>query len=917
MRGADRSTSPRARRCPKAVDRREARGVADKISATQPDRPMGAALPSGTVTLLFTDIAGSTRLLQNHRQSYAALLAVHRRLLRAAFAEHGGHEVDTQGDSFFIAFPTAGEAVAAAAQAQRALASHPWPDGVRVSVRMGLHSGEATVAGDSYVGLAVHRAARIAAAATGGQVLLSGVTAALLDEDSPDGTALRHLGDHRLKDFPEPAPLYQLDIAGLPQQFPPLPTTVPQHRLPVPTGALLGRDGDVEVLTTLLRDPATRLVTVTGPGGVGKSRFALDAAQAVADAFPGGAVFVPLSPVTDPELVLSTIADAVGARLPVGVSSIDALRAAIGDDRTLLVLDNFEQVVRAGGDLAALLDGVPAAVALVTSRQTLRLRSEHHFPLAPLSVGYSQELFAERAAAVDPHFTLDPGAAAAVAEISRLLDGIPLAIELAAARVRLLPPAALLARLGRRLDVLTGGPVDLPARQRTLRATMDWSFDLLGPYDQAVFVRLAVFAGGFTLDAAEAVCGRPGEPDILESLSALLDASLLVRPGDTSAQPRLDMLETVRAYATEKLVTSPDRTESERRHTEWVWGMTEPVLHLDAPGFRDALQRLDRDRANLRAAVHRAIDDADVPTAAVLIRNAGAYLVRRDAHREVVGWLDQILPQAVSAPAAVRGRVLVLRAFMAATLNDVAMISPLLAEAQPLLPDESDYDTDRAFAALAGALGAMADNSLEEASRYIDEAASRFAAAGQVGGVAFIARIRGHLALRRGDLEGAEQHYRAALELGKRVGDETQVGHVLSMRGMILLARGDPAGGRRSVLDGAAINRRSPQPSAMAFSLEGLAAVALTARRPAVAARALAAAAAARRHIAAPFNPALAPLLADVADRARGLLGDEEYEAACAEGSRWPLLQALDRTLTLLDDADPASGTEPSRVRDS
>jgi predicted ATPase/class 3 adenylate cyclase len=878
--------------------------MADESHAAAAVLPTGAPLAAGTVTFLFTDIAGSTQLLQQNRQAYGAALAEHRRLLRAAFAAHGGREVDTQGDSFFVAFPTAGQAVAAAAEAQRSLAAQAWPGHTPVLVRMGLHTGEATVTGGGYVGLAVHRAARISAATHGGQVVLSEATAALVGDDLPDGTELHSLGEHRLKDFPQPAPLYQLNVDGLTTAFPPLRTTHRHDELPVPPGALLGRDAEVAALAALLRNARTRLVTVTGPGGIGKTRLAVETARTVADDFTGGAVFVPLSPVVDPRLVLSTIADVIGARREPGTDAVQAVRAAVGADRTLLVLDNFEQVVTAGSELARLLAETPAAVALVTSRRVLRLRTEQQFPLAPLAATAAERLFAERAAAVRPGFTLDAVTAPAVAEICRRLDGLPLAIELAAARIRLLPPAALLARLGERLDVLGSGPVDLPERQRTLRATMEWSFSLLRPHEQAVFTRLAVFSGGCTLGAAENVCGRPGEPDFLDTLSALLDASLLVESNESASEPRLTMLDTVRAYAAERLAVSPDRAETERRHTRWLLDMTDPLLHAKARRFREALESFDQERSNIRAAVQRAIDAVDVETATLLIRDTVAYQVMRDAQREVLDWLEQIAAQTADVPADARGRLLILRAVLAGVFNDFAAVRPLWEEGRRLLPDDDDHGYDHTLAAYASIFVALADGSVEEASRRIEETAARSAALGLDHGLTLMAVLRGHLAVLRGDLEGAARHFRAALELASRLGDEALVGQFLSQRGLVLLAQGDAPGARRSILDGAAANRRGGQPSGMAYSLEGLAALALADGRPGVTARSLAAAAAARQKANTPFWVTLQPLLSDLADRARNQLGDEAYEVACAEGRDWPALQALDRALGELADAD-------------
>jgi predicted ATPase/class 3 adenylate cyclase len=889
--------------------------MADRLDAAASDRPEARVLLTGTVTFLFTDIAGSTRLLRAGREAYAAALAEHRRLLRAAFAAHGGREVDTQGDSFFVAFQTAGQGVAAAAQAQRSLNAHPWPHDGRVLVRMGLHSGEATLAGESYIGLAVHRAARIAAAASGGQILLSDTTASLVRDQLSDGTALRSLGVHGLKDFPQSATLYQLDIAGLPTDFPP-PRTLSHRPLPpVPAGELLGRDDDVAAVAALLTDPRARLVTLTGPGGIGKTRLALEVARTVADTFPGGAVFVPLSALTDPELVLPSVAEAVGARREPGVEPLDAVRLVLGDERTLLVLDNFEQVVAAAGEVAALLDAVPAAVVLVTSRQVLHLRSEQQYPLAPLAATPAERLFAERAAAVRPGFTLDVANATAVAEICRRLDGLPLAIELAAARVRLLPPAALLERLSARLDVLAGGPVDLPERQRTLRATMDWSFAVLARHEQALFIRLAVFSGGWTVAAAETVCGRPGEPDILAGLAALLDASLLVEPDESLGEPRLDMLETVRAYAAERLAASPERAEVERRHTAWMLAITDPVLMRRPGGFQDALVRFDLERANVRAAMQHLIDARDVVTAALLISHTFPFLIRRDAEREAMGWLDQILRSAAVAPAEVRGRLLIHRAAVGIRVGD-ASVRPLLEEGRRLVPDDPDHALDRVRAAMASYYVALVSGSVEEASRYVDELAARYAALGHELGLAGAAHFRGDLALLGGDLEAAERHYTAALELAARHDDDLQIGAVLSILGLLHMARGDIPGARRFILDAPVVNRHAGPPSGIAYSLEGLGALALADGRPAAAARALAAAGAARQTVAQPLSPALTPLLDDLAARARQELGDEAYEAADEEGRRWPLLQALDRTLHELEDTARPIDTDTPTLRD-
>ena len=871
-------------------------------------------VPTGPVTFLFSDIEGSTRLLQEAGVGYAELLEDHRRLIRAVIAAHGGREVDTQGDSFLMVFPSALEAVAAAADAQRSLTSHPWPDGRRVLVRMGLDTGEAVTAAAGYIGLAVHRAARISAAAHGGQVLLSETTAGSVGDGALAGVSLHDLGEHRLKDFPQALRLFQLDVAGLRTDFPPLRTLVRGYRLPIPATPIVGREDDVAALVRLLADERTRLVTLTGPGGIGKTRLALEAAGAVAGEFPGGAVFVPLSSVVDPALVMGAVADAVGVRRESGVSLVDGVRTAVGDQRTLLVLDNVEQVVDAAGDLADLLDRVPVVVALVTSRQLLRLRSERHHPVRPLTESAAIRLFSERAAAVHPGFRLGPDDVDVVAEICRRLDGLPLAVELAAARIRLLPPATLLARLFERLDTIGGGPVDLPERQRTLRATMDWSYGLLAPHEQALFARLAVFAGGWSLEAAETVCGRAGDPEVLDTLAALVDASLVVASDEDPREPRFAMLATVRVYARELLAAAPDRAEVERRHTQWMCAMTATLLSArDGQEHRQGVARLDRDRPDLRAAVQRTLDAGDTATVALLVRNAFIYLVQRDAEAEAVAWLDQALSHTDPAEPAVRGRLLTVRALAATVFGDFALARSMLDEGRRLLPDDPEHRFDDALAAVTDAYLAVSEDP-RTAGPVVAEAAARMTAVENRLGQAYMEVTAGNVALYRGDLAAAGARYATAVELAEQIGDDALRGRALSLRGLTLLMAGNAEAARTSVIDGARINRRGGQPSGMAYSLDGLAAMSLSAGRPGVAARALAAARAVREAVGHPASAAFAPLLDDLRTRARSALGDEAYEAAAAEGREWTALDALDRTLDDLIRSAPATPEPGSTV---
>ncbi len=486
---------------------------------------MGRAdLPTGTVTFLFTDVEGSTRLLHElGPDAYADALAEHRRIVRDALAAHDGVEVDTQGDAFLVAFPTATGAIAAAREAQAALADGP------IHVRMGLHTGVPTLAAEGYVGTDVHRGARVAALAHGGQIIVSASTAALLD-----GEPLVELGTHRLKDFDGAVRLHQLG----PGQFPPV-RTPGSIELPVPTTPFLGRERELYDAISMVYDDEPRVLTITGPGGAGKTRFAIELARLLADDASGGTVFVALAPVRDVDLIVPAVAQALGAQEP----STSGIASAVQGRRTHVVLDNVEHLLPHGArTVADIVFAAPALRVFVTGREALRIQGEREFDLPTLAEDEAIELFVTRARAVRPEVERS----SAVAVICARLDRLPLAIELAAARTKLLAPEALLERLGQRLDLLRGTR-DAEERHATLRTTIQWSYDLLTDEERALFARLAVFAAGCTIDSAEVVCDAD-----LETLESLLDKSLLRRRIGGLGEERFWMLETIREFAAEQ-----------------------------------------------------------------------------------------------------------------------------------------------------------------------------------------------------------------------------------------------------------------------------------------------------------------------------------------------------------------------------
>jgi predicted ATPase/class 3 adenylate cyclase len=720
-----------------------------------------AELPSGTVTFLFTDIEGSTRLLGRLRDRYVEVLAEHQRVLRAAFEEHDGREVHTEGDAFFVAFGRASDAVAAAVSAQRALASHGWPEGVDVRVRMGLHTGVATLRLGDYVGLDVHRAARICSAGHGGQVLISSSTRELVANELPPDVALRDLGEHRLKDLDRPEYLFQIVADHLPLDFPPLGAgaSSPEQSggagaLPPPPNATIGREDDVGTIAELLCGGAVRLLTLTGPGGVGKTRLGLEAARAVRAQFDDGARFVSLAAVRRPDDVPSAIVQAL-AVIPVsGETPAQAAARFLSAKRVLLVLDNFEHVLSAAGFVSDMLTACSALTVLATSREGLDLQSEERYPVPPLAVPEpggrdapdelasvaAVALFCERARARDPGFALSAASAPAVAEICRRVDGLPLAIELAAARCGLLSPGEIAARLDGALGALGAGARDAPARQRTLRATIDWSHQLLSDAEKACFARLAVFAGGATVEAAETITGAD-----LDMLDRLVAKSLLVRRPQAHARTRLLMLETIRAYATERLTAADDEQTIRERHYDYFLALAQrhgTDRALWGASGRKHLAQLDAENDNLHAALEWAVGQAGAEQALAMCAALGWYWPIRDRYLDAVEWSDRALslPGADGHPA-LCVRALCIKAWTLWPLGRGAEQPAVMAEAEAIARALADpvilSQVLQTRAAHEGSAGR-----LDVARTLADEAGSCASAAGDDWAIAMAAFAR-------------------------------------------------------------------------------------------------------------------------------------------------------------------------------
>ena len=733
-------------------------------------------LPTGSITLLFTDIEGSTRLLHQLGNRYAGVLRECRRLLRAAFQQANGVEVDTQGDSFFVVFERAADAVAAAVHAQRVLFTAPWPDEAVVRVRMGMHTGEPQPTDEGYIGLDVHHAARIMSAAHGGQVLLSQETRDLVKADLPEGVGLRELGTYRLKDIAHPNHLFQLVIPGLPADFPPLTALSsqrPLRNIPSPTTSFIGREAEVAAISDLLRRDEVRLLTLIGTAGVGKTRLALQVAAQLGSFFSGGQCFVALDQVSNPDAVLPALAQSLNIQEEKERSLLEQVKAILREQAMLLILDNFEQVLPASLLITDLLAACPRLKVLVTSRVMLHLQAEHLFevpslPLpdsrlyehlsAPATLSHyaSVALFVQRASAVQPDFQLTRANAAAIARICVHLDGIPLAIELAAARVRHFSPQTLLAHLEHGLAVLQGEAHDIPARQQTLRGAIAWSYDLLEPEEQRVFRRFAIFVNGATLEAAEQICTGAEKEHVAEALVALVDKSMLQRRMRDGDEERYGQLLTLREYGLERLSDTGELEATQAAHAEYFLSWVQQAsTQLSGAEQAHWLDCLDREYENVRAASAWLLQQAgtSVDPAEQALRLCIALL----GFWEIRGYVAEGLALLERALTNRRG---VAPSILAQALHGAAMLT--------LIEDDN----------------ARAEGFLRECQLLFRESGDR-------AGMANILQLQGNLALVRSSYKLARRMLEEALAMYQELGDGLSVTSTREALAQIAITQGD------------------------------------------------------------------------------------------------------------------------------
>jgi len=766
---------------------------------------MAIDLPTGTVTFLFTDIEGSTKLAQEHRDIWESLRARHHAIQQSAMDVHNGYVFQIIGDAFCVAFHNAGDALLAALKSQIDLNQEKWGE-TPIKVRMGIHPGKAEIQADGgYIGYtSMSRVQRLMSAGHGGQTLLSMAAQELVRDELPEGVVLRDMGEHRLKDLIHPEHIYQVNFPGLPADFPALKTLDLQlNNLPAQMTPFVGREREIAALLGLLRDPYVRMVTLTGAGGTGKTRLSLQVAAELLDEYEHGVWFVELDSIADPGLVLPAIASVLKVKESAGMPLEQRLYEQLNERCLLLVLDNFEQVIEAAPGIGKLLAAAPRVKVLTSSREVLHLRGEHDYPVPPLGLPESRHkqtaavlaqyeavaLFIQHARAAQPAFGLTEENAPAVVEICRKLDGLPLAIELAAARSRLLSPAVMLEKLKDRLNVLTGGARDLPQRQQTIRGTIDWSYDLLDETEKVLFTRLAVFNGGWTLESAEAICGTELPVDVMSGLESLLDKSLVRQAEATGGENRFSMLETIRAYAREKLAQRGELPGIQKAHAEYFNAFLEKVRSAaNGPDEAAWFARLDDNLDNLRSAVEWGFAQQQT----TLILRTGRlteYWSQRSNFREPLGWLERAINLEASAslselPKAIHGAGNLL-----VDLGEYSRAHSYYERSLALFQQSGDK---------MGAMGSLhnlgnvawMEKDFEQARQIYEQVLREGTEPGSFGHSMVLNNL-GSLARIRGDWQESKEFYLRSLEICEKLEAEAGISYAKWFLGKLALAQCD------------------------------------------------------------------------------------------------------------------------------
>jgi predicted ATPase/class 3 adenylate cyclase/DNA-binding CsgD family transcriptional regulator len=880
-------------------------------------------LPSGTLTFLFSDMEGSTALWERAPEAMASVMARHDAMLGGVIEAHAGIVVKDTGDGMFAVFRVPGDAAAAALGIQRAVAAEAWPTPQPIRVRIGVHTGEAEVRDGDYYGSAVNRCARLCALGHGQQTLVSEATAALVRDNLPPGATLIDLGEHRLRGLSRPERVFQLVESGLPTEFPSLASPVtPPHNLPASPTPLIGRQREVDALCALLGQDEVRLLTLTGPGGTGKTRLSLQAAAETVDQYPDGVFVVELAPISDWTLVVTTIARALDVEEVAGRPILDLLVARLRERRLLLVLDNFEQVLPAATAVDELLGRCPHLAVLVTSRAPLQLRSEHEFPVPPLALPDSDRLvtaddiseygavalFVERARAIRPDFVVTNANVFVIAEICARLDGLPLAIELAAARTRLLSPEALLSRLGRSLDLLAGGRRDLPVRQQTLRSAIAWSYDLLSEAEQRLFRRLSVFVGGFTLEAADAVANAAGDLaiDVLDGVESLVANSLVRIDQVVAGEPRFGLLETIREFGLEQLEASGETVTLREQHLNWCIALVEQGTPW--AGTRDWpmwIARFEAEHDNIRAALRWNEASSGDPDLGLRLAGSLMGFWSPGGHqREARAWLSRLLARP-SPRTSARASALEAEGYAALRQNDHAVAASSLAESLAIWRELDDRPRMVQTLRYLSILHSY-QRDYDQAKATLDESMAVALQCDDARGVAMAIRYLADLAQERGEYAEAAAAYEQSLPLARQRGDVHEVAYALRGLGNVARAQGAYVRARQLLRESlglfSSLNDRRCTP----ICLEGIACMMVGPGWAEHATRLLGAAQAFQQTTGAPAPPSeIADYQRTEAD-ARAHLGEERFATVWASGAAMSLDEAVSYALA---DDEPSETT--------
>ena len=805
-----------------------------------------AELPTGTVTFLFTDIEGSTKLWEKYPEGMKTALARHDEILRTAIEAHGGYVFKTVGDAFCAAFATAPDALEATLKFQLSLSTETWGETGPLKVRASLHTGAAEERDGDYYGPPVNRVARLLSAGHGGQTIFSQSTYELVRDELPEGASLDNLGEHRLKDLARPEHVFQLVSPDLASDFTPLKTldTRPNN-LPAQPTPLIGREKEVEAVSELLLRDDVRLVSLTGPGGTGKTRLGLQVGADMIEDFNDGVFFVSLASITDADLVTSTIAHTLGVQKSGDQPILVGLKSYLKDKSILLVLDNFEQVASAAPLVSDLLATCPLLKVLVTSREVLHLQGEREYQVLPLSLpdleslppveALSQyeavELFIQRALALKPDFSVTNENAPAVAEICSRLDGLPLAIELAASRINLLTPKAILTRLSSRMKLLTGGARDLPARQQTIRNAIAWSYDLLDESEKILFRCLSVFVGGCTLEAAEEVCNTAGDPsagsgqvleiDIFDGVASLVDKSLL-KQEEVGDEPRFVMLETVREYGLERLRESGEEEDIRQHHLSFFLALAEaaePELH--GPGQVEWMDRLEVEHDNLRTALGWSLGSGKAEAG---MRMAGAlqwFWNVRSYLNEGREWLERVLAESRGASTSVRAKALDGAGALARIQGDYTVALSRLEESVAIGRELGDKE---GIANSLFSLGLIVSSQREygRTAALWEESLSLYRELGDKWGIGHSLRFLGSEALTQGDHDRATELLEEGLNLLREAGDKWGIAESLRSLGRLTRDQGKYSRAEELLEESLALWRELGDKQGIALSLRNL-----------------------------------------------------------------------------------------------